>query len=191
MMSNHVIIGSAKTCKQSEIIITFASTNHVLSNQFLSFEFAIQRLLSCKEATFFSNQLWCWFGNGTKQNQNLYFQSSSATSPTSSPDRDCHRCVGSICSTLDLWKHTRVLFIKTCVSCLCIYKKCRNNASLMQIYSTTQVHWLTNLQMTAVVFTSAFSIFIINSLPVNVCLIAFISSLLKSVKKYQGFQEAF
>ena len=77
------------------------------------------------------------------------------------------------------------------VSCLCIYKKCRNNASLMQIYSTTQVHWLTNLQMTAVVFTSAFSIFIINSLPVNVCLIAFISSLLKSVKKYQGFQEAF
>ena len=52
MMSNHVIISSAKTCKQSEIIITFASTNHVLSNQFLSFGFAIQRLLSCKEPHF-------------------------------------------------------------------------------------------------------------------------------------------
>ena len=61
----------------------------------------------------------------------------------------------------------------------------------MQIYSTTQVHWLTNLQMTAIVFTSVFSIFIINSLPVNVCLIAFISSLLKSVKKNQGLQVAF
>ena len=52
MMSNHVIISSAKPCKQSEIIITFASTNHVLSNQFLSFGFAIQRLLSCKEPHF-------------------------------------------------------------------------------------------------------------------------------------------
>ena len=52
VMSNHVIISSAKPCKQSEIIITFASTNHVLSNQFLSFGFAIQRLLSCKEPHF-------------------------------------------------------------------------------------------------------------------------------------------
>ena len=46
----------------------------------------------------------------------------------------------------------------------------------MQIYSTTQVHWLTNLQMTAFVFTGAFSIFIMNSLPVNVSSIAFVSS---------------
>ena len=52
MMSNHVIISCAKPCKQCEIIITYASTNHVLSNQFLSFGFAIQRLLSCKEPHF-------------------------------------------------------------------------------------------------------------------------------------------
>ena len=30
--SNHVTISSAKPCKQSEIIITFASTRHALSN---------------------------------------------------------------------------------------------------------------------------------------------------------------
>ena len=46
VMSSQVIISSAKPCKQSEITITFAYTNHVLSNQFL-------RLLSCREAAFF------------------------------------------------------------------------------------------------------------------------------------------
>ena len=35
VMSSKVIISSARPCKQSEIIITFAFTNHVLSNQFL------------------------------------------------------------------------------------------------------------------------------------------------------------
>ena len=48
VMSSQVIISSAKPCKQSEITITFAYTNHVLSNQFL-------RLLSCREAAFFWN----------------------------------------------------------------------------------------------------------------------------------------
>ena len=48
VMSSKVIISSAKPCKQSEIIITFAFTNHVLSNQYL-------RLLSCGEAAFFWN----------------------------------------------------------------------------------------------------------------------------------------
>ena len=58
----------------------------------------------------------------------------------------------------------------------------------MQIYSTTQVHWLTNFQMTDFVFSSStFSIFVIDSLPVNACLIVIISSWQKSVKKYQGF----
>ena len=55
LYQTNVSISSAMPCTQCEIIITFASTNHVLSNQFSSFGFAIQRLLSCREATFSLN----------------------------------------------------------------------------------------------------------------------------------------
>ena len=61
----------------------------------------------------------------------------------------------------------------------------------MQIYKAIQVHGLTNLKW-LLLFSQeiAFSIFIIYSLPVNVCFLAFIFSWQKSVKKYQGFQES-
>ena len=55
LYQTNVSISSAMPCTQCEIIITFVSTNHVLSNQFSSFGFAIQRLLSCREAKFSLN----------------------------------------------------------------------------------------------------------------------------------------